>query len=362
MTELVRSTLAFIVVLGVLVTVHELGHYLVARWRGVTVEAFSLGFGPALVSRTDRRGTVWKISAIPLGGYVRMKGWSEYGAETDDGEDPGSFRSKSLATRAAVVAAGPAANFLLAFVLFSAVFATTGKPTVEPVVSAVLPHSAAAAAGLVPGDRILSVDGHAVSTFDRLRSLIAARPGDRVALTYRHDGTTRRTNVTTGTAKLDGTTIGQLGIEGKVIAMRYLPLPYAILAGADVTWRATVATFDGLWQLVAYHKGVSQLGGPIRIAQMSGAVAAKGVSDLVTFIGVLSINLGLINLIPIPILDGGHLMFYAGEALYGRALPRRLRLAGLQAGALILMFLVVFVTMHDLAHVGFFQLIANQFN
>lgn len=362
MIDLIRSTLAFIVVLGVLVTVHELGHYLVARWRGVTVEAFSIGFGPALLSRTDRHGTVWKISAIPLGGYVRMKGWSEFGADTEELDDPGSFSRKPLGSRAAVVAAGPAANFLLAFVIFAGVFATVGAPTVLPVVSKVLAGSPAAAAGLVKGDRIVSLDGRKVTTFDQLGTLVAARPNDRVALIYRHDGRTMGTNLTIGTAKVDGQVIGRLGVEGADVQIRRLPLPQAIATGATVTGRATMATLDGLWQLVAHRKGINQLGGPIRIAQISGNEAARGVSDLLTFMAVLSINLGLINLIPIPILDGGHLLFYAGEAAYGRALPRRLRLAGLQIGAMILMLLVVFVTMHDLAHVGFFQLITRQFN
>lgn len=362
MIELIRSTVAFIVVLGVLVTVHELGHYLVARWRGVSVEAFSVGFGPALFSRTDRRGTVWKLSAIPLGGYVRMKGWSEFGAEKEDDDDPGSFRKKPLASRAVVVAAGPAANFLLAFVLFTGVFAITGAPTVLPVVSKVMAGSPAASAGLDKGDTILSIDGHKVTTFDGLRALVSARPDERVSLTYRRDGKTTGTNLTLGAVTAAGHRIGRLGVEGNDMVIRQVSLPRAIETGAVVTWRATAATFEGLWNLVAHQKGLKDLGGPIQIAQMSGQVAARGVTDLVTFMAVLSINLGLINLVPIPILDGGHLMFYAAEAVYGRALPRRVRLAGLQIGAIMLMFLIVFVTMHDLAHVGVFQLIARQFN
>lgn len=362
MIDLIRSTLAFVVVLGVLVTVHELGHYLVARWRGVSIEVFSIGFGPALLSRTDRHGTVWKVSAIPLGGYVRMKGWSEFGAELADLDAPGSFSRKPLGSRAAIVAAGPAANFLLAFVIFTGVFATVGAPTVLPVVSKVLSGSPAASAGLVKGDRIVSIDGHEIKTFDQLGALVAARPNDRVALSYRHNGALESTNLTIGAATVNGQTIGRIGIEGADVQIRRLSLPDAARSGALVTGRATMATLNGLWQLVAHRKGLNQLGGPIRIAQISGKEAAQGVSDLLTFMAVLSINLGLINLVPIPILDGGHLLFYAAEAVYGRALPRRFRLAGLQVGAMLLMLLVVFVTMHDLAHVGLFQLIARQFN
>ncbi|WP_287758406.1 RIP metalloprotease RseP [Acidiphilium sp.] len=350
MIDFLRSALGFIVVLGVLVTVHELGHYLVARWRGVTVEAFSLGFGPALFSRTDRHGTVWKISAIPLGGYVRMKGWAEFGAEQAGATDPGSFGSKRLSARAAVVAAGPAANFLLAIVLFSGVFATAGVPTVLPVISKVMAGSPAAAAGLAKGDRVVSMNGQPIGTFDQLSAVVAAHPDGRIALSYTRSGKTHSLNLTLGTAKIDGNTIGRLGIEGADVEMRRLSPPQAIVRGVAVTWQATAATLHGLWQLIDQHKGLNQLGGPVRIAQISGQAVAHGLADLVSFMALLSVNLGLINLVPIPVLDGGHLLFYAAEAAAGRALPRRVQEIALQFGAALLVCLIIFVTWHDIAH------------
>ncbi|MDD2878224.1 MAG: RIP metalloprotease RseP [Acidiphilium sp.] len=359
MVDIIRSLLAFIVVLGILVTVHEMGHYLVARWRGVAIETFSVGFGPALLSHTDKHGTVWKLSAIPLGGYVRMKGWAEFGGETAGETDPGSFRTKSLASRAMIVAAGPAANMALAFLVFSVIFATSGAPTVMPVVSQVMPNTPAATIGIVKGDRITSIDGQKVASFAEIQKLIVDRPDDRIAITYTHDGVTKGANLTTASRRVDGERVGELGIVGADVKFRRLSPPQAIRAGAIETYAATAATLNGLWNLVAYQKGVQNLGGPIRIAQISGQAASLGLADFASFIALLSVNLGLINLVPIPILDGGHLLFYAAEALYGRALPRRAQEIGLQIGAAILASLVIFVTWHDLAHIGLFHFVSH---
>lgn len=359
MFEFLRALLAFAVVLGVLVTVHELGHYLVARWRGVTIETFSVGFGPALLSRTDRHGTVWKLGAIPLGGYVRMRGWAELGGETRGEKDPGSFRTKSLGSRAAIVAAGPAANLLLAFVLFTAIIATAGMPVVQPIISKVLPHSPAAAAGLVKGDRITAIDGRPIHSFTDIQSIVLARPDDRIAIALIHDGKPGGLNITTGAHVIDGQTVGELGIMGSKVVTKRLAPAQAVAAGARETGGAIAATLTGLWNLVAHQTGVSQLGGPIRIAQISGKAASLGIADFAAFIALLSVNLGLINLVPIPILDGGHLLFYAAEALYGRALPRRAQEIALQIGAAILASLIIFVTVHDLAHLGALNFVSH---
>ncbi|HEX7391205.1 MAG TPA: RIP metalloprotease RseP [Acidiphilium sp.] len=359
MIDFARSLIAFIIVLGVLVTVHELGHYLVARWRGVAVEAFSVGFGPALLSRTDRHGTVWKLSAIPLGGYVRMKGWAELGGAASGEDDSGSFRTKPLGSRALIVAAGPAANLILAFVIYSLIFMTAGAPVVRPVISQVLADSPAAAAGLVKGDRIVSIDGTPVKTFREIQKIILPRPNDRIAITFSHDGVTAGTNLTTKSRMMDGKAVGELGIVGADVTYQRLMPPAAVAAGAKETWVVTAATLDGLWNLVAHRKGVNDLGGPVRIAQISGQAAALGLVDFVSFIALLSINLGLLNLVPIPILDGGHLLFYAAEAVYGRSLPRRVQEIGIQIGAAILAMLIIFVTWHDLGHIGLIQWISH---
>lgn len=374
MTDFIRSLLAFVVVLGVLVAVHEYGHYIVARWCRVTIDAFSIGFGPAFAKRTDRRGTEWRLSAIPLGGYVKMRGFSEFGSTAEaetapDGEgeappddDPGSFRNKPLAARAAVVAAGPAANLILAFVLFVLIYAAAGVAVVEPVVSKVVPHTPAAAAGLAAGDRITAIDGKKINTFVEIEQLVAPHPGKTFHVTYQGPGgATHKMTITAGTRTAHGRKLGELGIIGSDAVYRRLPLPQAIAAGAQETWNTTAATFDGLWRLVSHGKGVQNLGGPVRIAALSGKAASLGIADFLNFIALLSINLCLINLVPIPILDGGHLLFYAVEAVARRPLPLSAQLVGYQIGAALLASLIIFVTWNDLHHLGVAHWIVHLF-
>jgi regulator of sigma E protease len=374
MIDFIRSLLAFIVVLGVLVFFHELGHYLAARWRGVVVEAFSIGFGPALVSWTDRHGTIWKLSALPLGGYVKMQGWAELPrvssaladgmaaeGETPEAPLPGSFRSKSLGSRAIIVAAGPLANMILAFVLFMIVFIGAGTAVVQPVVSQVVPHSPAAAAGLRKGDRITAINGMPVKTFRDIERQVLDKPNTLMAINYVENGAPKLTQLTTETADLGGRKIGRLGIVGADVTYQRLSPPRAVIAAGRETGQVTAATLEGLWKLVSAHEGTKNLGGPLRIAQLSGRAATLGVADFLTFIALLSINLGLVNLIPIPILDGGHLLFYLGEALYGRPLPQRAQEIGLQLGAALLAFMIVFVTWNDLGHLGVVHWVAHVF-
>lgn len=350
MVDFIRSVLAFIVVLGVLVFFHEFGHYLAARWRGVVVEAFSIGFGPALAARTDKRGTVWKLSAIPLGGYVKMQGWADLTGETAEAALPGSFRSKSVGSRAVIVAAGPFANFVLAFILFLIIYVAIGTAVVRPVVSAVVPHSPAAAAGLTKGDRITAINGIPVGSFTDIERQVLDKPDSLMAINYVHDGKQEVTQLTTATADVQGRKIGRLGIVGSDVTYRRLAPPQAIAAAGHATFDVSAATFEGLWKLVSAGQGVKNLGGPVRIAQLSGQAARLGVADFLTFIALLSINLGLVNLVPIPILDGGHLLFYLAETVYGRPLPKRVQEIGLQIGAALLAFMIVFVTWHDITH------------
>jgi regulator of sigma E protease len=359
----VRSAAAFVVVLGVLVFVHELGHYLAARWRGVRVEAFSIGFGRAIASWTDRHGTLWKLAWLPLGGYVKLHGQER---PQDVAEDvraqwiPGqTFHDKSVLSRAIVVAAGPVANFLLAIVLFSGLFIALGTPVTLPVIGAVLPDSAASRAGLMANDRVVTIGGQPINTFEDLQHVITIHPAETLAMTIKRDGTDRQIEVTTQARTSGGHQVGLLGVRGGSVEYHHVSLPAAVWGGVTQTWTITSETFSGLTQMIGGSRGTDELGGPLRIAQMSGQIAELGIASLISFIGVLSVNLGLINLFPIPVLDGGHLLFYLAEALCGRPLPQRAQEYGFRAGLAFLACLFVFATWNDLTHLGLFRWVAG---
>jgi regulator of sigma E protease len=359
-----RTALAFVVVLGVLVFVHELGHYLAARWRGVHIEAFSIGFGRAIAQWTDRTGTVWKLCWLPLGGYVKMHGQERPEDTTPEQRAawlPGrTFQEKSLASRAIVVAAGPIANFLLAMLLFSVLFGTAGQPVAIPVVGEVTVDGPAAQGGLLAGDRVLSIDGAPIRTFEDIQSKVSASPGRALVLRVQRDGQERSLTVTTGTRDAGGgKQVGLLGIRGGAAEYRRLNPLAAVAAGVSQTWEVTAQTLAGLGQMLSGTRGTEDLGGPLRIAQLSGQVASLGIPALIGFIAVLSVNLALINLFPIPILDGGHLLFYAIEAVMGRPVPPRAQEYGYRAGFALLAALFVFATWNDLSHLGLFRWVAG---
>ncbi len=358
--DFVRYVGAFVVVLGVLVFVHELGHYLAARWRGVYVEAFSIGFGRALVSWTDKVGTVWKIAWIPLGGYVKLHGQErpeDVADEVRAGWKPGqTFHGKSVLSRAIVVAAGPVANFVLAAVLFAVLFATAGRPMSVPVIGEVLVDSAAARAGLETGDRVTSIDGEEVNRFEDLQRIIAGVPDKDVALHIQRDG--QEVNLTAHTSGRNGTLgrrMGVLGVKGGTPDYQRLDPASAVVAGVGQTWEVVVQTIQGLGQMLTGARSADELSGPLGIAQLSGQVASQGIASMMSFIAVLSVNLGLINLFPIPVLDGGHLTMYLFEALRGRPISQRLQEYGFRAGMALLAGLFVFATWNDLSHLGLFH-------
>ncbi len=355
--ELFRSVGAFLVVLGVLVFVHELGHYLAARWVGVHVETFSIGFGRAIATWTDHRGTVWKISWIPLGGYVKLHGQErpeDVPADVRALWLPGrTFHEKQVGARALVVAAGPVMNFMLAAVLFIALFATAGRPFAIPVVGDVVADSAAAHAGLQAGDRIEAIDNRPIRSFEDIQRIVTGHPGGPPLILHVSRGADRRDiSVTPEAREVRGRQVGLLGIRGGNTEFERLSLLQAVPAGIAQTWDVSVQTLAGVWQMITAHRGTEDLGGPLRIAQLSGQVAVLGLASLISFIAVLSVNLGLINLFPIPILDGGHLLFYLVEAVRGRPLPQRAVEYGFRAGFALLVGLFVFATWNDLAHLG----------
>ena len=361
--DFVRSAAAFVVVLGVLVFIHELGHYLAARWRGVRVETFSIGFGKTLASWTDKTGTVWKVSALPLGGYVKLHGQEQPEDVTDAVRSswiPGeTFHDKPVGSRAIVIAAGPVANFLLAIVLFAGLYLVVGKPVTLPVIGEVVANSAAARAGLTAGDRVVQIAGQPIATFEDLQRTIMAHPAETLPVKILRGGAEQDVKVTTDARDSGGRRIGLLGVRGGQVEYRPASVPEAFEGGVTQTWTIVAETFSGLAGIVSGNRGSDEIGGPLRIAQLSGEVAQHGVISLVSFIALLSVNLGLLNLFPVPVLDGGHLLFYFFEAVLGRPLPQRIQEYGFRAGLAFLACLFVFATWNDLTHIALFRRLAG---
>ncbi len=361
--DLLRTGAAFAAVLGVLVFFHEMGHYLAARWCGVHVEVFSIGFGKTIAEWTDRVGTRWKLSWLPLGGYVKLHGQERPEDVPDDvraGWMPGKvFHDKSVGARAIVVAAGPIANFLLAAVLFTVLFIAVGRPITVPVVGEVLANGAAARGGILADDRIAAIGADQTATFEDIQRIVMAHPGERFKVTVVRGGNAVDLDVTIGSRDSGGKQVGQLGIRGGKV--EYVPVGVlaAVAGGVTQTWTVTTDTFNGIAQMVNGSRGSEELGGPLRIAQMSGKVAQLGLASMIGFIAVLSVNLGLINLFPIPVLDGGHLLFYALEAVRGRPLPPKAQEYGFRAGLAALATLFIFATWNDLSSFGLFRWVAG---
>ena len=353
----------FLVILTALVFVHEFGHFLIARWNGVRVEVFSIGFGPEVFGWWDRTGTRWKFSTIPLGGYVKMFGDSDASsglpvpglARLAPAEREVSFHYKRLGQRVAIVAAGPAANFLFAVVVLAILFTTYGQPFTPAEVGQVQPGSAAEQGGIQPGDVIRSLDGSTVHRFEDVQQIVRLNPGVPMSIVVSRDGQEQTLRVTPSQTELTDRfgnhyQIGLLGIARS--GMEYVkrdPATAIIQAGAE-TWNLSVSTLKAIWQIIIGTRATDELGGPLRIAQMSGEVAQGGVVAVLWFMAVLSINLGLINLFPVPVLDGGHLLFYAAEALRGKPLDQRAQEYGFRIGLALVLTLMVFATWNDLVH------------
>jgi regulator of sigma E protease len=358
--EAARTLVSFVIVLGVLVFIHELGHYLAARWRGVHVEAFSIGFGSPIARWTDRVGTEWRLCWLPLGGYVKLHGQErpeDVSPEVRAAWFPGrTFHTKSVGSRAIVVAAGPAANFLLAIVLFSILFMVQGEPG-DPVVQSVIPDSAAMSAGLQPGDRIDAIDGRKINNFEDIVGVISTSPAKALSMTVSHDGVTRTVPVVAGSVDDGGG--GKMGVLGITGALRPVGPLGAIVDGVKHTYDVAAQTLVGVGQIITGKRGSEGLGGPLKIAQLSGKVAQHGIASMISFIALLSVNLGLINLFPIPVLDGGYLVFYLVEAIRGRPLPARAQDYSFRTGLALIACLFVFVTWNDLTSFGLFRWVAG---
>ncbi len=358
------SVAFFLLAIGPLVFLHELGHYWAGRWCGVKAEAFSIGFGKEVAGWTDKRGTRWKIGWVPLGGYVRFAGDMSAAGQTDpdwvklpEDQKRLTFQSKPLWQRAAIVAAGPVANFIVAIAIFVALFAWYGVPQTPAVVGAVKAGSAAEAAGFKVGDRIVAINGREMAWFSDMASYIELRPGEALSFSVQRDA--REFDIVAA-PKVDETVdrFGNTGRRGLMgFASKppvYARLPWYQLPGAAVRQTAVTARAmaDGLGQLVMGTRSIKDMGGPIMIAKFSGQTAVLGFAAFLGFVALISINLGFINLLPIPMLDGGHLLFYAIEGVIRRPVPIMVQEWAFRGGFFALMALMLFVTFNDLGSIG----------
>jgi regulator of sigma E protease len=359
----------FLFVLTIVVFFHELGHFLVARRAGVKVLTFSLGFGPELAGFNDRHGTRWKISAIPLGGYVKFFGdeseastpSSEALASMTEEERKGSFHHKKVGPRAAIVAAGPIANFILAIVIFTALFTFFGKPSTTAQVDAVEKDSVAAAAGFQRGDVVTAIDGNVIGSFSDMQRFVSIRPGEKLTFTVKRGDSTLQLQGTPELREVKDAfgnvhRLGVLGITrstnpGDVLTERVNPAT-ALWLGVKETWFVVDRTLAYIGGVFSGREAADQVGGPLRIAQISGQVATFGVAALFHLAAVLSISIGLLNLFPVPLLDGGHLLFYMVEAVRGRPLSERAQEMGFRIGLGLVLMLMVFATYNDILHLA----------
>lgn len=351
----------FLFVLTVLVYIHEWGHYWVARRNNVRVEVFSIGFGPEIFGWTNDAGTRWKISAIPLGGYVKMLGQSDLpeGEENtkpiNEEDRPYSFQYKTLAQRSAIVFAGPLANFILAVVLFSGLIMAVGTPKYYAAVGNVQKQSAAAEAGFRAGDRIIEINGRSVTWFSDLVDIVSNSPGELLKITILRDKIQNTLTATPKTSYRTGENgekfeIGRLGIgyDPKQAEHERHPPWVATWMGIKQTAFLTTNLLSYLGEMISGKRGAEELGGPLRIAQLTGQMGRAGFDKVIFFMAALSVNLGLINLFPIPLLDGGHLMYFAAEAIRGRPLGPRAQDFGFRLGLVLVLILMVFATWNDL--------------
>ena len=364
---LVGYVIPFVFVLSLVVFFHELGHFLVARRCGVRIMVFSIGFGPEIVGFDDRYGTRWKISAIPLGGFVKFFGDDNAAsvpdtariAAMDAQERAQSFAFQPVYKRAAIVVAGPLANFILAIVIFAGVFMLYGKQTMSARVDSVLPDSAAAAAGFKPGDLVVAIDGRPIDNFAEMQRIVSTSAGETLTITVDRDGVQQVLKATPALKEVKDNfgnvqRIGVLGISRSMapedLKLHPVSPPQAIWMSVQETWSVIDRTLGYIGGVIVGREAANQLGGPIRIAQMSGQVASFGFVPLIQLAAVLSVSIGLLNLFPIPLLDGGHLLFYTIEALRGRPLSERAQEVGFRIGLAIVLMLMIFATFNDIVH------------
>lgn len=353
----------FVVVLGILVFVHELGHFAVARMCGVKVDVFSIGFGKELWGRRDKQGTYWKIAAVPLGGYCQFLGDDDASSagdgkasELSEEEKKFTFQYQSPAKKLVIALAGPVSNYLFAILIFAGIFFFLGKINFPPVVGEVFENSAAAKAGIVANDRILTINGNKIDSFDDIRKEVDLTVGNEVVVELLRDGRKIRLQfplieMEVPEANGEMTKRPMLGVKSvNVIELDHekLSLPQSLKEAFMEAWNVTEATLRGVGQMITGKRSGEEIGGIIRIAEMSGDISKQnGILDLVVFMALLSINLGLINLFPIPVLDGGHIVIYLAEIAVGKEINTQIKDALFKVGFSLIIALMIFATWND---------------
>ncbi len=356
---------AFIVALLLIVFVHEYGHYIVARWCGVKSEVFSVGFGKELWGRTDKRGTRWKLALWPIGGYVKFAGDANAASKPDLSEEgkstAGSLHAQPVLQRAAIVAAGPIANFILAIFFFAAGYMIVGSQYLRPIVDDIMPGSAAEAAGIKKGDEIISIDGKTITTYQGIQEAVMFRPDEKMLVSVKREGAVVNLDVTPKAKEIrddfGGTfRIGQMGITHNKRSdeplVERLPPHMALAKGAERTWFIISMTGKTIKKLFLGTESVKRIGGAISIGKGAGDAASDGPMAFVSFIAFLSVSIGIVNLLPIPMLDGGHLVFYAIEALRGKPLGPVAQEWGFRIGFTCVVMLMLLGLFNDTGRVA----------
>lgn len=363
MLDILLHTLpSFLIVLGIVVFVHEFGHYIVAKMCGVKVESFSLGFGPEIIGFNDKSGTRWRFSILPLGGYVKMFGDADPSSRPDEkvttmteAEKKQAFYYKTVGQRAAIVAAGPAINFLFTFIVFVGLFTTEGQPFTPPRIGEVVAEGPAAAAGILPGDTFLKINNVAITRFEDIRREISTSRSEPLKVSLDRAGTVMEKTIVPKIAEMKDRfgqvhQVGQIGVKAESGKMTYRKLEFVPAIDAAVTEMGSMVgtTLKAIGQIIVGTRGTEELGGPLRIAEMSGKIGKEGVVPLIWFMAVISLSLGLFNLFPIPLLDGGHLFFYAIEAIKGGPVNDTIMDVTSKVGFFFIISMMLFFTWNDI--------------
>ena len=366
--DILGYLIPFLVVLGGLVFFHELGHYWAARSQGVRVDVFSIGFGPEIFGWTSKAGTRWKVSWIPLGGYVKMWGDEDAASSPDHdalsrmtpAEKSQSLHAKSPLQRIFVSAAGPLANYVLAIGLFAALFTFQGRPYIAPIVGSVMTESPASLGGLQQGDKVVSIDGHAITRFEELVAYVSQRPEQNLFFQIDRGGQSLVLDIKAGSlTRGTDSKRGYLGIQGTEIVAEKVGFLKAIGLSVTQVWDVSVQTLSSIFQMITGKASADSMGGPLMIARLAGNMASLGLGALVSFMALLSVNLGLINLFPIPMLDGGHIVLYGFEAILGRPVSPKILEWVYRAGLGIILFVFVLTTWNDLRRLSVLQWIMS---